>query len=335
MAGETGVLIVCETDANTGSLRSITGELLNAARGLATSLNGEKISAALIGSGVSGKAQEVIALGADVVYVVDAPVFAHYLSETFVRAVMAVTAQANPKVILTGHTPNGRELGPSLAFRLDTGVSTDTTNVSIDATSGGLVAQRSLAGGLFRQVTAFNRLPHVATVHMKAYDAATPDSSRQGQVVNVEVTLDPATIQTRFVSHAEAKQEGVRLEDARVVVTGGRGMGNAEAFVPLEKLANMVGGAVGATRAAADSGYCGQDIMIGITGRVVSPEVYLAIALSGASQHMAGCSGSKNIIAINRDPEANIFKESRFGVVGDYNQVLPAFMDELGKLGTT
>jgi electron transfer flavoprotein alpha subunit len=333
MAGESGVLIICETDSN-GDLRSITGELLAAARGLADALNGESVSAALIGSGVSGKAQEVIALGADTVYVVDAPLFEHYLSETYVPAAVAVRDQANPKVILTGHTPNGRELGPSLAFRLDTGVSTDTTEVNIDASSGGLVAARSLAGGMFRQVTAFNRLPHVATVHMKAYDALEADSSRTGQVVTVDASVDPSQVRTRFVDHTEVAVKGIRMEDARVVVTGGRGMGSTEAFEDLQKLADMAGGALAATRAAADSGYCGQEIMVGITGRVVSPEVYLAIALSGASQHMAGCSGSKNIIAVNRDPEANIFKESRFGVVGDYKVVIPAFIEELEKLGT-
>ena len=333
MAGESGVLTICETDPN-GELRSITGELLAAARQLANSMSGESVSAALIGSGVAGKAQEVIALGADSVYVVDDPIFEHYLSETFVPAAIAVREQANPKVILIGHTPNGRELGPSLGFRLDTGVSTDTTEVSIDSSSGGLVAARSLAGGMFRQVTAFNRLPHVATVHMKAYDAAEPDAARTGQVVNVDASVDASQVRTRFVSHTEVAVEGVRLEDARIVITGGRGLGSSEAFDDLHKLAGMTGGAVGASRAAADSEYCGQDIMIGITGRVVSPEVYLAIALSGASQHMAGCSGSKHIVAINRDPEANIFKESRFGVVGDYQQVLPAFIAELENLGT-
>ena len=122
------------------------------------------------------------------------------------------------------------------------------------------------------------------------------------------------------------------MEDAPVVVCGGRGLGSAEAFHALDDLAKILGGAIGATRAATDAGYCSQDIMIGITGRVVSPELYLAIALSGASQHMAGCSGAKNIVCINTDPEASIFKDSRFGVVGDYKLVLPAFIAEVKKL---
>jgi electron transfer flavoprotein alpha subunit len=331
MADEKGVLIVAEAKPN-GELRGITGELLTAARELAQSL-GEPVSAALIGKGVSARAQEVASMGADTVYVADAPLFENYLSESFTPAVAAIVKQANPRIVLIGHTPNGRELGPSLAVRLGVGVATDTSGLKIDPGTKGLQAARSLQGGQFRQVTSFNKLPALATVHMKAYDAATPQSGRSGQVINVDPGVDASKVRSRFVKHDEAKTEGIRLEDAKVVVSGGRGMGSKEAFEDLHKLAGLIeGAAVGATRAAADSEFCGQDIMIGITGKVVSPDVYLAIALSGASQHMAGCSGSKNIIAINRDPEANIFKESRFGVVGDYKQVLPAFTAEVAKL---
>lgn len=331
MANETGILIIGEATPD-GQLRGITGELLGAARRLAAELGGEPVSAALIGQGVTARAQQAIALGADRVYVVDGPLFQNYLNESFVPAALAVARRANPRVILAGHTPNGRDLGPTLAFQLGTSVATDTLQLRVDPETKGLRAARSLTGGLFRQVIAFRTLPQVATVHMKAYDPPESDASRTGEVITVDPGLDPSRVRARFVKHTAVKVEGVRLEDARIVVTGGRGMGSAEAFEDLRKLAGMLAGAVGATRAAADSGYCGQDIMIGITGRVVSPEVYLAIALSGASQHMAGCAGSKNIVAINRDPEANIFKESRFGVVGDYKQVLPALIDEVQKL---
>lgn len=329
MADEKGVLIIAEATPG-GDIRGITGELLAAARGLASSLN-EPVSAALIGSGVSGKAQDVIALGADTVYVVDDALFENYLNETFTQAVVAVAQQANPRIILAGHTPNGREFGPSVAVRLGTGIATDTSDLAIDG--GALQAARPLTGGLFRQLTGFPRLPNVATVHMKAYDSAEPDSGRSGQVVTVDAGVDASQLRSRFVGHTEAKSEGIKLEDARVVVAGGRGMGSKEGFDDLQKLAGLIGNAaVGATRAASDSEYCGQDLMIGITGKVVSPELYFAIALSGASQHMAGCAGSKTIIAINKDPEANVFKESQFGIVGDYQQVLPALTEEIQKL---
>ena len=331
MADEKGVLIIAEATPS-GELRNITGELMTAAKELAASLN-EPLSAALIGSGVSAKAQDIIAMGADTVYLVDAPLFQNYLNETFTPAVIAVAQQANPRIILLGHTPNGRDLGPGVAVRLGTGVATDTFGLSIK--DGNFQVERSLTGGLFRQVTSFPRLPNIATIHMKAYDAAESDSSRSGQVINVDAAVDDSQVRSRFVGHTEAQAQGIPLEEARVIVSGGRGTGSKEGFDDLYKLSELISGAtVGATRAAADSEYCGQDIMIGITGRVVSPELYIAIALSGASQHMAGCSGSKTIVAINRDPEANIFKESRFGVVGDYKQVLPALIEEVQKLGS-
>ncbi|MYD36047.1 MAG: electron transfer flavoprotein subunit alpha/FixB family protein [Dehalococcoidia bacterium] len=329
MAGENGILIVAETGAD-GSLGSITNELMSAAQGLSADL-GEPISAALIGSGVGDRAQDIIDLGADTVYLVDGEQFANYLNETYTPAVIAIAQQANPRIILIGHTPNGRDLGPYLAVRLQTGIASDTSGLSIEG--GQLQAARSVAGGLFRQVVSFPKMPAIATVHMKAYDGAEPQSGRSGNVVNVDVGLDASSVRSRFVKHEDAQVEGIRMEDATIVVTGGRGMGDEAGFNELYKLqALLPQSAVGATRAATDSGFCEQDLMIGITGRVVSPDVYFAIALSGASQHMAGCSGSKNIVAINRDPEANIFSESRFGVVGDYKQVLPALIEEVEKL---
>ena len=329
MAGESGILVIAETSPE-GVIRSITNEMLAAALELSSSLS-EPVSVALIGNGVSARAQDVIDLGADNVYVVDDAQFENYLNETYTPAVIAVAQQANPRIILFGHTPNGRDLGPYVAVRLQTGIATDTSGLSI--VGGQFQAARSVAGGQFRQVVSFPKMPAIATVHMKAYDGVEPQSGRTGQVVNVDVGLDSSRVRSRFVKHADAQVAGIRLEDATIIVTGGRGMGDKDGFDELYKLSAVLpSSAVGATRAATDSGFCEQDLMIGITGRVVSPDVYFAFALSGASQHMAGCSGSKNIVAINRDPEANIFSESRFGIVGDYKQVLPALIEEVSKL---
>lgn len=327
MANESGILIVGETAD--GHLTGITGELLTAARRLAETTK-EPVYAALIGEGVRGLAQQAIALGADKVYVADAPIFKEYLNETSVAAAVAIAKEANPSIVLVGHTPNGRDLGPSLAFRLGTGISTDNVELAIDPATKGLRAVRPLTGGLFRQVIAIKTKPQVATVRVKVFEPGQPDSSRQGQVVTVNANV--ASPKTRLVGREIPEQKGIRLEDAKIVVSGGRGMGSAEAFKPLEGLAALLHGAVGATRAACDTGYYRPDVMIGLTGRVVSPDLYLAVGISGASQHMAGCSGSKYIVAINKDPNANIFKESEFGVVGDYKEVLPAFIDEVKKL---
>ena len=329
MSNENGILVIAESTSE-GEFKPATAELLTAAAGLAKDLN-EPISVALIGSGVSNKSDDAIALGADKVYVVDDPVFENYLNETYTVAVAQVAQQVNPRIILLGHTPNGRELGPSVAVKLETGIATDTT--SLDIVDGKLEATRSLSGGLFRQKTGFPKLPNIATVHPKSFDGAELDSSRSGETESVSVKVNSGDLRSRFVSHTEAVSEGIKLEDAKVIICGGRGIGSKEGFDGLYDFTGLIEeSAVASTRAASDSEFCGQELMIGITGKVVSPEVYFAIALSGASQHMAGCSGSKNIIAINKDPEANIFKESQFGVVGDYQAVIPAFLDELKKL---
>jgi electron transfer flavoprotein alpha subunit len=150
--------------------------------------------------------------------------------------------------------------------------------------------------------------------------------------VNIAAGLDPATIKTTVLKKVVQEMEGIKLEDASIIIAGGRGIGGPEGFKQLEELAKHLKGAVGATRPPCDNGWVPDTIQIGLTGKIVSPQVYLAVAISGASQHLAGCSGSKNIIAINRDPEANIFKEARFGVVGDWKKIIPAFQAKIKEL---
>ena len=331
MQEHSGVLVVGELTQD-GTLSAATGELLGAARELAAGLGGEEISAAVIGHNTRANADLMIALGVGRVYVVDSPLFGHYLNETSVQACAAIVAQAAPRIVLIGQTPDGRDLGPSLAFALNTGIAMDCLEVAIDPSTKGLRATRSVSGGLFRQVLSIQARPQIATVRQKTYDAPDPNPAATGEIISVDPGINPATVRSRVVGYAPAETEGVQLEDARIVVAGGRGIGSAEGFDELEALAGLLGGAMGATRSATDLGYCSERIMIGITGRVVAPELYLAIGLSGASQHMAGCAGSKCIVTINTDPDASIFKQSRFGIEADYNDVLPAFTEEVRKL---
>ena len=326
-----GVLVVAELTRE-GALSPSTGELFGAARQLADALGGEEISAALVGRETTAKAGLMTALGAERVYVVDDPLFEHYLNETSVQACAAIVSQAAPRIVLIGQTPDGRDLGPSLAFALNTGVAMDCLEVEIDPSTKGLRATRSVSGGLFRQVLSIQTLPQIATMRQKTYDAPDPDPAATGESISVDPSLDSTTVRSKVVGYMAVETEGVQLEDARVVVAGGRGIGSEEGFGDLETLASLLGGAIGATRSASDLGYCSERIMIGITGRVVAPELYLAIGISGASQHMAGCAGSKCIVTINTDPEATIFKESRFGIKGDYESFLPAFTEEVRKL---
>jgi len=325
MANESGILVLGET--SNGNIASITRELLGAARRLS---DGQPVAAALIGNGVAAAAQEAIAAGADTVYVADSPALAEYNGDTFLVALNAIAEQANPAVVLMGQTDIGRDLAPRFAVRKGTMVAMDCIELAMNG--GKLAATRPVYGGSARAIFSFKTMPQVATVRPKSQDPLEPDPSRQGQVVNVAVSVDPSVARTKVLERKTVAAEGIRLEDADAVLTGGRGLGGPEGFSGLEELAKLLGGAVGATRAVCDLGWRPVSDQIGLTGKVVSPTLYVAVAVSGASQHMAGCSGAKNIVAINKDPEANIFKSARFGIVGDYKQVIPPLIEAVRKI---
>ena len=329
MADYSGVLVVGEIAE--GALAAISGELLGGGRKLADAL-GEGLSAVLIGSGVKDRAQDLIALGADKVYVVDNEVLKDYQIDSYMTAMENAVKEAMPKVILFGQTFLGRDLAPKLGFRLKTGVSMDCIELDIDASSKKLLQTRPVYGGNARAIFSTDGMPQIATVRSKALSAMEKDDSRKGDIVTVEAGVDASQLKVKVVEKVKEEVEGVKLEDAAVIVSGGRGIGAPEGFQELEKLAKIMKGAVGATRPPCDSGWVPASIQVGLTGKIVSPDVYFAVALSGSSQHMAGCSGSKTIIAINRDPEANIFREAQFGVVGDWKQVMPPLTDKIKEL---
>jgi electron transfer flavoprotein alpha subunit len=241
-----------------------------------------------------------------------------------------VNAAAGPSAILMGQSDLGRDLGPRLAFRLGSVAAMDCLNISVQ--DGKILAERPCYGGNARAVHSFNTSPAVISIRSKAQEPLARDDSRQGQVTKVDAGIDAAAIRDKITGHQEVAEEGIRLEDADVIVAGGRGIGSAEGFAVLEELAKALGGAVGATRAACDNGWRPVSEQIGLTGKIVGPTLYFAVGISGASQHMAGCSGSKNIVAINKDPEAIVFKSSRFGIVDDYKKVLPALVEACRKL---
>ncbi len=312
-----GVLVLAELAD--GAPAPITAELVGAAQ----RLNAGPVSAMLIGSGVAAAAAQIT--GVEKVYVVDDPALAEYTNDAYTQAAVAAAKQADPAVILLGQTNTGRDLGPALAYKLNTAVAMDT--IALEMRDGRLHTTRPAYGGNARAVNSFAASPAVATVRPKSQDAV--EGGAAGQAVMVD--FQPGAVRTRVTERKVAAAEGVRLEDADVVVTGGRGLGGPEGFQGIEELAHLMGGAVGASRAVADLGWRPVAEQVGLTGKVVSPTIYIAVAVSGASQHMAGCSGSKNIIAINKDAEANIFKAARFGIVGDYKAVLPALIAAVKK----
>jgi electron transfer flavoprotein alpha subunit len=329
MAENKGVLVLCETKE--GKLASISAELLGGGRKLADDL-GEGLAAVLVGSGVADLAQEAIAYGADKVYVVDDPLLQDYQTDSYVSVIEKVAKQAMPQVLIMGQTSIGRDLAPRLAFRLNTAASTGCLELAIDPQSKKLLQTKPVYGGNAQAVFTTDSFPQIATVRPKAMAPLEPDQSRKGEIIKVDAGLDASAIRTKVLEKIPEEVEGVKLEDAEVVVTGGRGIGGEEGFTQLEALAKLLKGAVGATRPPCDNGWVPAGAQVGLTGKIVTPDLYIAVALSGSSQHMSGCSGSKTIVAINKDPEANIFREARFGVVGDWKKVVPAFTEKLKEL---
>ena len=328
MAESQGVTILAELKNGKPDRTSL--DLLGGARQIADA-SGWQLSAALLGSGVRDQAESLIAAGADQVLCVDDPLLDGYQNDAFLAALIAVVEARSPALLLLGHTPMGRDLAPRLAYRLKVGLVTDC--VAIEPGDGGACRfERPVYGGNCHAAYALSGRPQIATVRPMVMSALEPDGSRQGTVTDVTVGLDAGAVRARFIEHVQAEAEGVRLEDADAVVSGGRGLGSAENFSFVEELADILGAVVGASKAACDEGWISPERQVGLTGKVVGASLYVAVGISGASQHMAGCSGAKCLIAINTDAEAPIFKHAHYGVVGDYKKVLPALIKKLREL---
>ncbi|MCL0087354.1 electron transfer flavoprotein subunit alpha/FixB family protein [Dehalococcoidia bacterium] len=330
MAENKGVLIVGEL--SDGKLASITAELLGIGRKLADDLD-EGLSAVFIGNGITDVAGEAITLGADKVYVIDDPLFKDYVTDSYVGALEKLSNDQAPEILLLGQTSMGRDLAPRLAFRLGTAVTLDCVDLVLDPDTKLLQKSKPVYGGNAMAVYVSEEgRPQMATIRPKAMEPLEQDVSRKGEVIPFDPALDESAVRARVVEKVKEEVVGIKLEDADVVICGGRGIGSAEAFEQLKELAKILNGAVGATRPPCDSGWVPAHVQVGLTGKLVSPTLYIGIALSGSSQHQAGMSGSKNIVAINKDPEANIFGIAHYGVVGDYKKLLPAFLEKCKEL---
>lgn len=312
-----------------GKLAEITNELLGCGRKLANDL-GEELYAVLIGSDASQLANEAIAYGADRVYVIDDPLFKDYQTDSYVLTMAKLVEQEMPRILIMGHTPMGLDLSPRLAFKLKTAVVLDCVELLIDPTSKLLLRNKPVYGGKAMATFIGEDYPQMATIRSKSMLPSTRDDSRKREVIPFAAGLNQSLIRTKVLGIISEKKEGLKLEDAEVIISGGKGIGSIEGFKELEELAKILKvAAVGATRSACDAGWAPPTIQIGLTGKIVAPKLYIAVALSGASQHMAGCSGSQTIVAVNKDPKANIFKEAKFGVIGDWKVLLPAFIEKI------
>ena len=322
----TDILVVGDT--TNGKLGSTTAELMTAAGNVVGD-----IGVGLVGTSLQEAAREASSIGARTIYTMEDPKLDGPSIYPKVDAFSQLCQQFEPRVILVSKNSHGLDFGPRLAFSLGAGLAQDCIRIGEDDETGRVVATRPVYGGsAMATVTFSGDGPQVVVLREKSYEPASHDSLESGNLVQVEINLGSSGDQVKSVREVGSQTKGVHLEDAEFVIAGGRGLGGPEPFGTLEELASLLGGAVGASRAACDAGWVNHNYQVGLTGRTISPNVYLTVGISGASQHMAGCSGSRNIIAINKDREANIFKEARFGVVGDWNAILPSFLETVREL---
>ena len=316
--------ILIFSEIHQGTLHSTSGELIAIARKLADELS-VKVSAVLL-NGTNEHADTVISQGADKAYLTQIDESKKWTADVYISALEQVCIKTNPILVLAAKTPLGRDVGPRLAYRLGTSAAQDCLNLFGDKDSGKISVLRPVYGGsaLAKFEFSKNTTP-LAVMRVKTIEPLPEDKKRSGEVEIIELTLDESRIKTALVETVVQEAEGIKLEDASVIIGGGRGLGGPEPFDQLEELAKLFNGAVGASRAVCDAGWLDHAFQIGLTGKTVTPDLYIMVGISGASQHMAGCSASKTIVAINKDGDANIFKEARYGVVGDWEKVLPSF----------
>ena len=301
-------------------ITATTAELIGQSTRLA---EGGLVSVALLGSSAADATQQAFEAGAGKVFVNDDDSYTEYNSDQWVTAIESILDGID--VILVAQSTVGRDLAPRLAARQGTAAAMDCVDVRSD--NGEIRVTRPCYGGNALADYSFATSPVIATVRAKAFEALPLQSGASGEVIELPA---PSESRTTIEGREVAEAEGLAITDAPIVVSGGRGLGGPEGFEDVENLAAAFGSnraAVGASRAACDLGWYPVSQQVGLTGKVVTPDLYVAIAISGASQHMAGCSGSKMIIAINRDPEANIFQNAKYGIVGDYKAVLPALIE--------
>ncbi|MBI4527101.1 MAG: electron transfer flavoprotein subunit alpha/FixB family protein [Deltaproteobacteria bacterium] len=329
MADETGVLVVGEIRA--GELDSTTRELLSIGRKLADGV-ARPLAVVLLGVNLENPSREAIACGAGKVFLAEHSLLAEGELDAAVVALEQVCRQVRLDIVLIARTEAGRELGPRLAFRLGVGLAQDAVALGVDESTKRLLVTRPVYGGNAMAVVTLPSAPQIATVRPKVFEAAGKDPGLRGEVVGMAVEIPDSVRKVRVLQKVTEQGAGTKLDSARVVVAGGRGLGGPESFKELEELARVLGGAVGASRPACDAGWIDHGRQVGLTGKIVTPDLYIAVAISGASQHMAGCSGAKLIVAINSDPEASIFKEAHYGAVGDWRKVLPAFTETVRQL---
>jgi electron transfer flavoprotein alpha subunit len=318
------ILVVVERNGD--AISTLTQEMLGLARRLADERRG-RVEACVLGDDTNLVGRDAVRHGADRVHVVEDAAFEPYQADAWLPDIEAIVRGVAPLAVIAGHTALGSDLAPRLAFRLQSAAVTGC--IAVEAHGETLRLTRPCYGGKANEVVSMRTSPVVFTVKAKSFAALAPRNDEAGEIRRLASTLDAASIRTRVVSVEHRGGDGAILESARTIVAGGGGMKGPHGFELAAELARLLEGAVGASRVACDLGWCPPSYQIGLSGRTVAPDLYLAIGISGTGQHMAGCSNSRNIVAINTDRDAPIFRYARYGVVGDCHAIMPALIAAL------
>ncbi|MEW6502287.1 MAG: electron transfer flavoprotein subunit alpha [Thermodesulfobacteriota bacterium] len=312
-----------------GRTAPVSFELLGAGRKLADQ-RGVKLAAVLIGSNLAGQAEELVAAGADTVYRVDDPALAHFTDDAYGNVLTDLIREHRPEIVLAGATAIGRSFIPRVATSLATGLTADCTDLAIRVEDGALLQTRPAFGGnIMATIVCPHTRPQIATVRPMVMKPLARDAARQGAIVEVKPAADRLKSRVRVIESVLEEQDQINLSEADVVVAGGRGLDDAKGFAQIRELAEVLGGAVAASRAAVDSGWIGYPHQVGQTGKTVAPKLYIACGISGAIQHLVGMQSSETIIAINKDPNAPIFDVATYGVVGDLFEIVPKLTERM------
>lgn len=312
-----------------GQIAPSVYELIGEGRKLANRLN-QKLCVALMGNNITKKANDLIPYGVDIIYTVDKPELDKYNDSYYSAAFSSLIETYQPAIILLGATTIGRSLGPRVAARIKTGLTADCTELNIDKDNNNLLQIRPAFGGnIMATIVCKNHRPQMATVRPGVMQPAEPDNNYQGEIIEYNFETSSVNPGTRVQKIVEEVKDSINIGDAEIIVSGGRGVGSAENFKLIKQLADVLGGAVGASRAAVDNGWISQDHQVGQTGTTVAPRIYIACGISGAVQHLVGMENSDIIIAINKDPDAPIFKHASYGLVGDLFDIIPLLVEQI------
>jgi electron transfer flavoprotein alpha subunit len=312
-----------------GNLLNVAIELVGEGRKIANALNTE-LTAVLLGKDVDNLAEKLVKYGADNVLYADHDLLNVYTTEGYTKVIYNLIKERKPEIMLIGATNIGRDLGPRISARVHTGLTADCTKLDVDLENRRLMQTRPAFGGnLMATIVCPDHRPQMSTVRPGVMEKARYDESRNGEITKFTPDLKDSDIRAKVIDVVKGGKAVVQLEESKIIVSGGRGLGNTEGFKLIESLANKLGGVVGASRATVDAGWIDHGHQVGQTGKTVRPSLYIACGISGAIQHLAGMQESKVIVAINKDANAPIFKIADYGIVGDVYEVLPALIEAL------